>query len=300
MPGTRPVSPTVGIEWLILCLFQLRVVEDPLPGAWSTVRRYASWMHHVHVDERSVLGEETFRKLRLNSPPGGWFPALQYLSWCIAGLNHPYTDLFFSPHLKSIDISVPFSWRNSEVPHDILLAITSVISALPTPTLQDLSVEVDGYGIPSTYFKDSLSSAILRCGPSFTRLFSPIPLSDAAINHLIHLPHLHIWHTEYPPPSYSASSLPLVFPPLWDFSLGEGAVRGWLSLFKRLGGRVSSMRDTTPLSRVKESLESLTIEDFPDSTIDVSLASMVQTFRNLSHLNVEVHCDDEKSNDQCA
>ena len=264
---------------------------DPSPEAWSRVHRYASWMHHVHVDEKSVLGEETFRKLRLNSPAGEWFPALQGLTWCITRSNHPYVDLFFSPHLTSVDIFVPPSWKNSEVPRNILPAITSVISALPTPTLRTLFVEVDCHGTSSSYFKDSLSSVILRCGPSLTRLFSPIPLSDAAINHLIHLPHLRHWHIEYPPPNYSTSSLPLVFPPLKDFLLVEGAARGWLSLFKRLVDRVSSTQDMIPLSRIKESLESLMIEDFTDSTIDVSLASTIQTFRNLDHLKVEFHCD---------
>ena len=265
---------------------------DPSPEAWSRVQRYASWMHHVHVNELSVLGEETFRKLRLNSPASGWFPALQDLSWSISKSNHPYASLFFSsPNLKRVDISVvPYSWSGSEVPHKVLPAITSVIAALPTPTLQDLSVDVDCHEISSAHYKDSLSSVILRCGPSFTRFSSPIPLSDSAINHLIHLPHLRIWHTEHPPPNYSASSLPLVFPPLRDFSLGEDAARGWLSLFKRLGNRVSSTQHTTPLSRIKESLESLIIESFPDLTIDVSFASTIQTFRNLNHLNVTVHC----------
>jgi len=286
------------IQSSILWSFQLRIMEDPPPEAWSRLQRYASWMHHLHVDERLVLGEETFRKLRVNSPPGGWFPALQDLSWCITRSTHPYTDLFFSPHLKCIDISVPYSWSNSKVPRKILPAITSIISALPTPTLRDLSIEVDCHGIPSGYFKDSLSSVILHCGPSFT-VFSPIPLSDGAVNHLIHLPHLRIWHTEHPPPSYSASSLPLVFPPLIQFTLGEGAAQGWLSLFKRLGNCVSSTQDTTPLSRVRESLEFLTIENFPGFTIDVSLVSIIQAFRNLDHLNVGAQCHDEDGNGQC-
>ena len=42
-----------------------------------------------------ILEEETLNKLRLNSPPGGWFPALQGLSWCITEFNLPYADLCF-------------------------------------------------------------------------------------------------------------------------------------------------------------------------------------------------------------
>ena len=61
---------------------------------------------------------------------------------------------------------------------------------------------------------------------------------------------------------------------------------------KRLGDCVSSTQGTTPLSRVRESLESLNVGDFPDPTIDVSFASVIQTFRNLLHLNVMVNCRD--------
>jgi len=89
--------------------------------------------------------------------------------------------------------------------------------------------------------------------------------------------------------------LPLVFPPLTEFSIGEGAGHGWLSLFASLGRRASSTQGTTPLSWVRESLEFLNIGDFPDSIINVSFASIIQTFRNLTNLNVPVSCRD----DQC-
>lgn len=185
------------------------------------------------------------------------------------------------------------SWSNSEAPEaprDILPAITSVISALPTPTLRNLSIDVNRHGIPSAYFNDALPSVILRCGPSFTRSFSSIPLSNAAINHLIHLPHFRIWHTEHPPPNYSASSLPLVLPPLIRFTLWEGAAPGWLSLFKRLGDFVPSTQGATPLFGVMGPLEYLHIGSF-----------RIRTFRNLNHLIAGAHYDDQcifKLNDE--
>jgi len=257
-------------------------------------------MRHVCVDERPDLGEDTLRKLRLNSPPGGWFPASQDLFWCITKSNHPYASLFFSPQLKSISISVPRLWRISNVPLDILPAVTSIISALPTPTLQDLSVYIGCRGTPPTHFQDSLSSAIFRCGPTFAKLSTTIPLSDAAINHLVHLPHLHTWYIKNPPPSYPPSSLPATFPPLTKFTLGKGAAHGWLSLFQRLGGRDSSTQGTTPLSRAKESLESLTVEDSPDFTISAPFVSTIRMFRNLEYLNVGIHCRDGDYDTQCA
>ena len=245
-------------------------------------------MHQVSATAWSILGEETYCKLRLNVPVGGWFPALEDLTWWIWLPNLPYLDLFFSQNLKRITISM--SWGDSGLPKSSLPVVASTISALPTSTLRHLSAHIDHNGIPPTYLRDLLSSVVLRFGPSFTEFSSQTPLSDAAINHLIHLPHLHTWYTEHPPPHYSASSLPLVFPPLREFTLGEGAAPGWLSLFKRLGDRVSSAQDTTPLSGVRESLETLNIEDFPVPTINPSFTSIIQTFRNLVHLNVMVNC----------
>jgi len=154
--------------------------------------------------------------------------------------------------------------------------------------------------IPSTYLKDSLSSVVLCCGPSLTEFSSPVPLSGAAVNHLVQLPHLRTWHTGDPPPVYSPSSLPLVFPPLIKFTLRKHAAHGWLSLFKRLQHGVSTTQGATPLSRVVESLRSLDIESFPDRIIDLPFASTIQMFRNLVSLNVGAHCHNENGEGQCA
>ena len=260
---------------------------DPSPEAWNRVRRYASWMRQVSVDEWSDVAEDTFRKLHLSSPHGGWFPALQDLSLRITEPNVPYADLLFSPHLKTISIYVPWSQIHPEVSRDDLAAVASNISALPTSTLQFLSVRI-GCSTHLVYFKDSLSSVVLRCGPSLTELTSQIPLSDAAVNHLIRLPHLHTLCIENPPPDYSTSPLPLVFPPLTGFTIGGAAARGWISLFERLEGGAFAVRTTAPLSRVKNSLKSLIVYDL---VIDISFTSSVQIFRNLVNLCVGVNCN---------
>ena len=250
-------------------------------------------MCHVCLDGRSTLGEEAYRKLRLNAPVGGWFPALEGLIWDITRSNLPHLGLFSSPNLKSISISM--AWGDSEVPQSSLQVIASTISSLPTSALQLLSVKIHDHRISRTYFKDSLSSVVLRCGPSLTEFSSWTPLSDPATNHLIHLPYLCTWYTLYPPPDYSASSPPLFFPPLIKLTIGYGASRGWLSLFKRLGARVSSAQSATPLARVRESLRTLDIAAFPDPIIDSSFTSVIQTFRNLAYLIVAVVC----CNGQC-
>jgi len=247
-------------------------------------------MRRVDVEERPILGGETFLKLRLNSPPSGWFPALRALQWHIRKNNLPYTDLFFSPHLEEIYIITPFSWDAWGVPLGILPAIASAFSTLPTSNLKSL-VTHGRIGIPCAYLMDSLSSVVLRCGPSFTRLHSPVPLSDAAVNHLMQLPHLSTWVIRKPPPSYSSLFLPLTFPPLETLMiLKEGVVRGWFSLFNRLEEGVSTTQEVAPLSKVKQSLKVLTIKDLPGLTADTSLASPIQRFRNLTHLDVDIDC----------
>jgi len=246
-----------------------------------------------------VLEEATLNKLRVNSPPqDGWFPVLQDLSWFITASNLPCADLFFSPHLKRIGIYVLWPWDNAALPLGALQTLASIISALPTSCLERISVDTDHRAMPWAHFKDSFSSVILRCRSSFTEYDSSIPLSNAALHHLIHLPHLHTWRIHGPPPTYSASSLPLVFPPLRELTLGKGATCGWFPLLRRLEGGVSTTQGVTPLSKTKESLKVLNVEDISGINIGASFVSTIQCFRNLVNLHVKVGCHD-RSRDQC-
>lgn len=253
-------------------------------------------MRQVEVDERELLGETTFRKLRLNSPAGGWFPALQDFFWHVTRSNHPYTNLFLSPRLKRISVRLSVSWSCYGAPSEFLPAVASAISALPPSALQSIQV---GCEEPWIALKDLVSSVILRCGPSLEGLSSLIPLSDEAIDHLIRLPHLRTWRVTVPPPNHSASPSPLVFPPLTEFSLLGGAAHGWFSLFKCLEHGVSATQGATPLSRLKESLQFLNIENPPRLIIDTPFASTIQIFRNLVILGMRVNCHDDDNGDQC-
>ena len=247
-----------------------------------------------------ILEGETLKKLYLNSPPGRWFPSLQDLSWHITEFNLPYAYRFFSPHLKRIRIYASWSWDENALPLNALPALPSTITVLPTSRLERMSVG-DNYHItpPWAHFKDSFSSVILRCGPSFTEYNAPIPLSNAALHHLIHLPHLHTWHIHGPPPTYTTSSLPLVFPPLRKLTLGEGAARGWLPLLRRLEDGASTTQGVTPLSKAKESLKVLNVDDMFGVDIDPSFVSTIQCFRNLVDLNIDDHCPDQDDRDGC-
>ena len=256
-------------------------------------------MRQVSLDYWTSLGEETSNKLHSNIPPGGWFPALQDLSWCMTELNVLYIDLFLSPHLRRISISAAWSWINTGVPPAILPTLVSIISTLPTPSLERISVDTNHGTMPWAHFKDSFSSVILRCGPSFTEYDSLVPLSNAAMDHLIHLPHLHTWRINVPPPPYPTSSLPLVFPPLRELTLEKGAACGWFSLLRRLEDDASTTQGVTPLSKVKKFLTVLDVGDMSSFNIDPSSVSTIQRFRNLVDLNVDVHCPDEDEKGQC-
>ena len=134
----------------------------------------------------------------------------------------------------------------------------------------------------------------------WTAVHHTVPLSEAAVNRLIQLPHLRILRIAGPPPRYSTASLPLVFPPLVELTLGEDTARGWLSLFKRLEHEGSATRDVTPSSTVGQSLKSLVIVNTPGPTIDDTTTTSVQIFRNLVDLRLEDHCHDEDDEGQCA
>ena len=115
------------------------------------------------------------------------------------------------------------------------------------------------------------------------------------MDHLIQLPHLRTWRIEGPLPNYSPSSLPLVFPSLTEFTIGEDVQSGWISLLERLEGGISATRGTTPLSRVKNSLAGLKIKPGPSGpVVDVSFTSKVQMFRGLVDLNFGSLCPGER------
>ena len=113
------------------------------------------------------------------------------------------------------------------------------------------------------------------------------------MNHLIRLLNLHTLRVEGPPPNYSTFSLPLAFPSLTKLILGEGAARGWISLFERIEDHISTTQGVTPLSEVKGSLKFLEVESHLSPILNASFASRIRISHNLVSLNVDAHCHDE-------
>ena len=265
-------------------------MEDPSPETWNRLRRYASWIRRVSLDQREFLGEDTVRQFRLNAPAGGWCPALRSLRWIISIDTLRYVDLLFSPQLSDVCIY-------SGPPDSISPALASTISALPASALKTLWIGAEWESSLDTYWahlKDSFSSVVLCCGPSLVRLSSQTPLSDEAVDHVIRLPHLRTWEVEGPPPSCSASSPKFILPPLKEFTVGAKSARGWLSLFRSLEVRLSATQDVTPLSRMKKSLRRLSVYGhFSAFIIDLSFVFPIQIFQNLGFLHVGVGCSSE-------
>ena len=156
----RPSSPTRGIKCLSSGLFQVDIMDDLLPNAWSRVQLYASWMCKVHMCTMVELAEDTFKQLCLNAPANRWFPRLQCLRWEITRKNISHYDMFFSPGLKSICISTKSPWN----PNGILPA-GKFHPAGPSRTLESGELVTtfthSSPIIPWTDVRDFLSSKVL-------------------------------------------------------------------------------------------------------------------------------------------
>lgn len=217
-PGQAPCFRNRTLEFTVISVHDR---GDPSPEAWSRVQRYASWMHRIYPDNgRFTRGEGVFRKLHLNSPSDGW---PQRCESCIG----PSGNLVF---LTSPTFSSPHTWRRFPCPcrgrGTIARFPAKLYHSSPRPSPPYRGPPSDTYLRPSRKARCPWNTSKTRCGPLLTTFSSTIPLSDAAVNHLIHLPRLDTWHAKGPPPSHSASSLPLIFPPPNKFTLEGAAAHG--------------------------------------------------------------------------
>ena len=97
-------------------------------------------------------------------------------------------------HLKRVAISCS---GMSDVPRGPLADLVQIISVLPT-SLEDLSIT---YGqAKEEPLKDAISSLFRRFGSSLRRFCSNVPLSEAAIHHLMQLPNIRFWVVGQGPP----------------------------------------------------------------------------------------------------
>lgn len=222
-----------------------------------------------------------------NSPNGIMCPGLRELKWTGNHKPLPFPHLFLSPHL------VTFSFRSvlSPLSDEILSNVASAIAKLPTSSLQHLSI--DGRipkGPASTDLGTIVSSTVLRCGPSLTALYAPVPLSDAAVQHIMRLPKLTSWRAMNGPPTGFNLSLPYPFPQLETLELRTEASLEWLPVFKESARITSSGQDTHVPSHRGLGQKLTVLDSWVATPIDVSFMSPIVEFHGLVELMLGSSC----------
>ena len=284
-------SQSHGPRYVIVILIVIWIISDgyfqPTRTEWDKFRRYASWMRRLNVYADFTVQEEVLHMISDNSPNGIMCPGLRELKWTGNRKPLPFPRLFLSPHL------VTFSFRcvSSPLSEEILSNLASAIAELPTSSLQYL--RIDGR-IPknsvSTDLGSVVSSTILRCGPSLTALYASVPLSDAAVQHIMRLPKLTSWRAMNGPPRGLDLSLSYPFPQLEILELRTEASLEWLPPPEASARRTSPGQDAhvPPHCRLGQKL---TVLDFwVGAPIDVVFMSPIMEFHGLVKLILESSC----------
>ena len=243
-------------------------------------------MRELHVHPTRNIPTGTFLRLSVNSPGGPLCPKLGSLHWDQEeALNPlPFFRLFLSSHLKRVVIDVP---DISEVLEVQTAALIQTISSLPT-SIEVLTLS-RGRG-KDEILEDAISAFLCRCGSSLREFRSRVPLSEAAIHHIMQLPNFHSWIVVQEPPW----TIPIsVFPPLKILHLHDQAALPWLHLFA--SGEENTLRNgSTPMTSRANIRETLTNLGFPKKTIlDSTFLSSVSKFQNLVRVYVDNVCYEE-------
>ena len=258
------------------------IEDDLLTEGWARLQQYASWMRGLHLGSEQVLCD-TFLQLSRSSAGGVLFPRLEWLVWEVGRTDIPLPcfHLFFPPQLK--EVALYAHHRMPDIPKDQIAALVHIISFL-TSSLEDLTLKCGQRR--EALLEDAISSFVCQRGSSLRRFDSDVPLSEAAVHHLMQLPNLRSWVALHEPPR---TLPPVTFPSLQQLRLGQAALP-WLHLLA-LHEKVITQNgfvSATSHSSVRETLEFL---DCPRNTIiDLTFLSSVVNFRNLVKLRVAGDC----------
>lgn len=196
--------------------------------------------------------------------------------------------LFLSPHLKwtSFHINPITSGGILDTPWDWQAVLVQIISCLPT-SLEGLSI---AYGAEKDGpLNDAISSFICRCGPSLKGFETYVPLSEAAIRHLVQLPNLHTLYIAQDPPQTVPTS---VLPSLIQLHLDNHALVPWLRLLASHGKNILQDGSTSAISH-SSARGTLELLNCPRKTIvDSTFLSSIVEFCDLVILRVGASCRD--------
>jgi hypothetical protein len=253
---------------------------------WDKFRRYASWMRRLYFGLGSSVPEEVLRMISLNSLNGTLCPGLRVLTWVARSYSLPFHRLFISPHLTTF--SFRYKLIRGRDPDKILPNLTSMIAELQTSSLQ--SLEVDLSIDTALDLNSTISSAVLRCGPSLTTLSISVPLSDAVIQRIVQLPELTTWTTMNGPPRVSDSSPSDAFPKLSTLHLHTEASVGWISFLGASAHRASSGPGTHAPSNRGPSQQLITLVCWVRVSVNANFTSHITQFHGLVNLVLESSC----------
>ena len=238
-------------------------------------------MRRLSLSGSDDYASDTLLRLSSNSPGGLLFPKLESLSWYIhtAPSALPFFHLFLSPHLQRVDIHGYLP----DILERVLTPLTQMISLLPT-SLQYLSIMCGQ--LEDEPFRDAISSLVCRCGPLLRSLETSVSLSEAAINHIMHLPNISHWTLAKEPPRVVPTP---VLPSLESIRLYEPEALPWLHLLAWHERDLLRNDSTlpTPYTSIRERLKCL---ECLGTIVNTTFVSSVVRFPNLVILNVYTEC----------
>jgi hypothetical protein len=229
-----------------------------------------------------TIGENLLAQLSLAFPTELVCPGLQKLKWFSSHRLLPSLRHFLSPTLAEIEIfTIP--------PTGPFQTSPLAIPVLPRSYLQSLRLTF--HPANDEDFGNSASDTILQCRAPLERLETSAQLSEAAVSHLIQLPHLRTLRIRSDPPSgpIVPSS---ILPSLETLILDDGVGHKWLSFFGA-AQEDSSMdgEPRTPEAGMRATFTSLYF--LGETTVDPGFVSSLCTFRKLTHVFVDGFCSKE-------
>jgi len=261
---------------------------QPTRAEWDRFRRNASWMRRLYLKQNSKIPGEVLRMISDNLPNGILCPGLQHLALTPKFHILPFCRLFLSPNLTEFSLRC-FSFAGAEIPDEAVSSFTSTITELQVSSLQYLQISPGSSQIPSV--RSVISDAVLRCGPPLTELSVSVPLSDAAVRHIMLLPNLVKWCTKDGPPSVSLMSLSDAFPRLRILQLLGEASLEWLPLFGAATRHTSSKQDTHTPSHRGPGQKLKTLDCFRVQVrVDAAFISPIMLFHGLVNLGLKSSC----------
>ena len=229
-----------------------------------------------------------------NIPGGFMCPQLREVNWVTAE-HRTFNNLFVSSRLTA------FKFSCGEDNIGVLADLASVMAELQVPSLQSLGITNP---IPEdpilTSLTTALSSAILRCGPSLASLVVCVPLTDAAVRHIMQLPELTTLDMTNGPPEVSGLSPLNTFPKLKSITLSTIEALNWYPFFMADPHHTSLDQVGAPfVSPVMwfRGLKELHLESLCSrahgcgfSLTDSDIAEMAAALPNLVHLDLGEVC----------